>query len=147
LGHRYDIERASDLHMEWCRALMKRADLGTSHRAAPQMRAVMHELRSALLPSSVLAIANALPTLERGIFLEDWHLDYSPVSVESVVAFEARVYQRVKNHHARVHTIVEDVFWVWNEMLEPAKAQIIRQNLPSLLEQLWPDQSAGSSGS
>ena len=75
MGHRYDVERATELHMEWCRALMQRADLGTSHRAAPQMRAVMHELRAALEPSAVLAIANALEGMSRADALSGGEVD------------------------------------------------------------------------
>jgi len=31
LGHPYDIEHASDLHVKWCQALMQRAGLTTTH--------------------------------------------------------------------------------------------------------------------
>ena len=79
MGHPYDVEHATRLHVEWCQALMRRAELTTTHQAGPQMRAVMLELRASLEPAAVLVIANALPALERGIFLEGWSLDYTPI--------------------------------------------------------------------
>ena len=143
MGHPYDVERATDLHMEWCRVLMDRADLGTTHRAAPQMRAVMLELRDCLEPRAVVAIANVLPALERGIFLENWDLEYEVRPVTDAETFKERVYDRVKAHHARSETIVEDVFWVLNKMLEPSRAEVIRRSLPPLLLPLWPQQESG----
>jgi len=94
---------------------MERSGLGTTHRAAPQMRAVMLELRESLDPASVVAVANVLPALERGILLENWTLDYRPRPVLDAATFEARVYERVKDHHAPLDTLVEDVLWVLRE--------------------------------
>lgn len=139
MGHPYDVERATDLHFVWCKALMEKSDLGTSHRAAPQMKAVMHELRRSLEPDDVITVANALPALERGIFLEGWSLHYEPAAIPSQAEFRERVFNRVKGHHARVDTLIEDVFWVWNKMLEPRKAEAIRRVLPAVLADLWPN--------
>lgn len=139
MGHPYDVERATDLHFAWCRALMDKTDLGTSHRAAPQMKAVMHELRRSLKVEDVVTMANALPALERGIFLEGWSLDNEPVEIFSQAEFRERVFERVRAHHARVESLVEDVFWVWRKMLEPRKAEAIRKVLPAVLADLWPD--------
>lgn len=140
MAHPYDVERATDLHLAWCRALMDKSDLGTSHRAAPQMKAVMHELRRSLAPDGVVTVANAFPALERGIFLEGWSLHYVPVEIATDAEFRERVFDRVKAHHARVETLVQDVFWVWSTMLEPRKAEAIRQVLPAALAGLWPQQ-------
>lgn len=137
MGHPFDVERATELHIQWCQALMSRAELGTTHRAAPQMRAVMHELRASLEPDAVIAIANVLPALERGIFLEDWSLKYTPKAVPDAATFSARVYDRVKGHHAYSDTLVEDVFWVFDKMLG-AKAATIECHLPPALRPLWP---------
>lgn len=137
MGHPYDVERATDLHNEWCQSLMARSGIGTTHRAAPQMRAVMLELRDSLEPRGVIAIANVLPALERGIFLDDWSLDYTPRAIPDADAFAARVYARVKEHHAPLDTLVGDVFWVLNEKLG-AKSAVIADHLPPALKPLWP---------
>jgi hypothetical protein len=46
------------------------------------------------------------------------------------------VYERVKAHHARVPSLVEDVFWLWNEKLGK-KAATVRECLPPVLRSLW----------
>lgn len=137
MAHPYDIERASDLHVEWCRELAERMDVRTTHQSGPQMRAVMHELRKVLPPENVLEVANQLPALERGIFLEGWRLDEGPVALVSVEEFAEKVYSRVQAHHFRVPSLVGDVFWLWNRKLEPEKARRILRCLPEPLADLW----------
>lgn len=139
MGHPYDVEHASALHVEWCRALLERTGLTTTHQTGPQMKAVMHELRASLEPRAVLAIANALPALERGIFLEGWTLDTPPDPPESPAAFHARIYERVKGHHSPPASIAADVFWLWRRELPPERAEVIRRNLPPALAPLWRD--------
>jgi uncharacterized protein (DUF2267 family) len=139
LGHPYDVEHATDLHIEWCKALMKRAGLTTTHQAGPQMRAVMLELRRSLRPKAVVAIANVLPALERGIFLEDWDLDQPPDPPRDADEFFERIYARVKAHHAPVPSIASDVFWVLQNELGAGEAEAVRNNLPASLAPLWPD--------
>ncbi len=147
MGHPIDVERASQMHTEWCVELAKRAGLVTTHQAGPQMRAVMLELRQALEPNAVLAIANVLPALERGIFLEEWSLDYTPKKVLDAEKFFGQVYERLKAHHSPPRTIVSDVFWLLQTKLSPNKAGIIRDRLPEPLANLWPASGNEFSGS
>lgn len=137
MAHPYDIERASDLHVEWCRDLAERMGVRTTHQSGPQMRAVMHELRRSLPPQKVVEIANQFPALERGIFLENWSLNESRQEVTSAEEFADRVYGRVKAHHFRVPSLVGDVFWLWNTKLSPLKAEAIFHCLPPPLAVLW----------
>ena len=140
MAHPYDVGHASRLHVEWCRALAERMDVRTTHQSGPQMRAVMLELRRSLPAKMVVAIANQLPALERGILLENWRLDEGPVVLDSAAEFRDRVHERVKAHHFRVESLVEDVFWLWNEKLERSRAETIRASLPEVLQPLWPSQ-------
>ena len=96
MGHPFDVEHATRLHVEWSVALAERAGLTTTHQAAPQMRAVMMELRDSLAPEAVLTVANALPALERGIFLEGWSLDYTPRPPASAASCAAASMPRAK---------------------------------------------------
>jgi uncharacterized protein (DUF2267 family) len=137
MGHPIDVERASEMHVEWCKDLADRMGVVTTHQSGPQMRAVMHELRSSIPPGAVLRIANALPALERGIFIEGWSLTDDRHNVRDAKEFSDRVYDRVKGHHARVPSLVEDVFWLWNNKLGAERAAIIRDCLPSSLRPLW----------
>ena len=139
MGHPYDVEHASDLHVKWCQALMQREGLATTHQAGPQIRAVMLELRRSLTPDAVVAIANALPALERGIFLEDWDLHQKADPPRDPAEFFDRIYERIKGHHAPVPSIASDVFWVLQNELGLAEAEVVRQNLPASLAGLWPN--------
>ena len=134
----FDVEHASRLHVEWCRDLAARMDVRTTHQSGPQMRAVMHELRRSLPIEDVIVIANQFPALERGVFLQDWRLDEGPVDVPDADAFRERAYERVTAHHFSVRSLVEDVFWLWNEKLDPLKAAEISESLPEVLKPLWP---------
>ena len=138
MGHPHDVEHATRLHVEWCQALIRRAGLTTTHQAGPQMRAVMLELRASLEPAAVLVIANALPALERGIFLDGWSLDYRPDPPRSAAEFHDRIYQRVKGHHTPPESIAADVFWLWDEKLGAREAEAIAGVLPEPLASLWP---------
>ena len=138
MAHPYDVEHASRLHVGWCRSLAERMDVRTTHQSGPQMRAVMHELRRSLTTEKVIAVANQLPALERGILLQDWRLDEGPVPLDSAAQFRDRVHDRVKAHHFRVESLVEDVFWLWNEKLQSSNADTIRASLPEVLQPLWP---------
>ena len=139
MAHPADIAQASERHVEWCRALAARMGVATTHQSAPQMRAVMHELRRSLAPDETLKVANVLPALERGIFLEGWSLDQAPVPIPDAKDFAARVYDRVKAHHFLVPTLVSDVFWLWQTKLPEKDAKTIRKCLPPALATLWDD--------
>lgn len=142
MAHPYDVEHASRLHVEWRRDLAARMDVRTTHQSGPQMRAVMHELRRSLPVENVIVIANQFPALERGIFLQDWRLDEGPINLLDADTFRERVYERVKAHHFGVPSLVEDVFWLWNEKLETDKAARLTASLPDALKSLWPDSRA-----
>ena len=139
MGHPYDVEHATRLHVEWCRDLIDRTGLTTTNQTEPLMRAVMFELRRSIAPEAVIEIANAFPALERGILLADWTLDYEPDPPPSAEVFHQRVYEKVKGHHSPPESLTADVFWLWAQKLPAKKAQTVRNSLPSALVSLWPD--------
>ncbi|MGZ3171765.1 MAG: DUF2267 domain-containing protein [Croceibacterium sp.] len=137
MAHPFDVERASELHIEWCQDLARRLALTTTHQSGPQMQAVMRELRRLLTPQCVVQVANAFPALERGIFLEGWDLGEEVVGVDSAREFKDRVYTRVAGHHARIEDLVEQVFALWHDRLG-VRSEAIRKCLPPPLAELWP---------
>ncbi len=136
-----DVERATELYREWLTALKTEANLQTHNQSQAMMRAVMHRLRRALAPDQVLQVANALPALPRGIFIEGWSLDETRESAETAESFFRDVHHMLRLHHAPPQTIVRDVFAVWRRFLAPEAARTIRRCLPSALTPLWPDES------
>jgi uncharacterized protein (DUF2267 family) len=135
----YDVEFASQQYQAWLAALKDKASLVTHNQSQAMMRAVMHELRHSLDMRSILTIANALPTLPRGIFIEGWSADDVPEPPMSAEAFRARVAKALEAHHTPPETIVEDVFAVWNENLGKRERVAIAGALPTALQPLWPD--------
>jgi uncharacterized protein (DUF2267 family) len=134
----YDVEFASQQYQAWLSALKAKAALVTHNQSQAMMRAVMHELRRSLDMRSVLTIANALPALPRGIFIEGWSADDVPESPATAEAFQARVAKALESHHTPPETIVEDVFAVWAENLDKQERAAIAGALPTALRPLWP---------
>jgi uncharacterized protein (DUF2267 family) len=134
----YDVEFASQQYQGWLSALKEKASLVTHNQSQAMMRAVMHELRHSLDMRSILVIANALPALPRGIFVEGWLADDVPESPATAEAFLARVVKALESHHTPPATIVGDVFAVWNENLGMRERQQIAGALPEALRRLWP---------
>jgi uncharacterized protein (DUF2267 family) len=133
----YDVVHASKLFQDWLAALKDRALLQTHNQSQAMFRAVLHQMRRHMTTAQVLAFADALPPLPRGIFLEGWR-PASPVPLASPREFSAEVVQSLSAHHSPPNSIVSDVFGVLAERSEPQNAQLMRQHLPEALRSLWP---------
>jgi uncharacterized protein (DUF2267 family) len=95
-----DVERATERYREWLVALKEEASLATINESQAMMHAVMIQLRKALTQEQVLKMANALPALPRGIFIEGWSLDEKPESRTSADALFQGVHAQIQQHHA-----------------------------------------------
>jgi uncharacterized protein (DUF2267 family) len=98
----------------------------------------MHALRGHMPSDDVLAFANQLPPLPRGIFIENWRPAESARQLASADAFVQEVVDFLSPHHVPPRSIVADVFRVWNEKSPPEKAERMRGLLPDALKALWP---------
>lgn len=143
MAHPYDVAHASELHVAWCRDLAARMGVETTHQSGPQLRAVMLELRDALSAACVFRVADALPALERGIFLEGFRPDRVARTDDDAEAFQERVFQRVRAHHARVPSLLGDVFWLLSRKLACAEAATVFACLPDMLKPFWPTVPVG----
>ncbi len=133
----YEVLQASRLFQEWLTALKERAMLQTHNQSQAMFRAVLHELRRHMSAAQVLAFADALPPLPRGIFIEGWRVgEAAPLA--SAEDFLKAVVARLAPHHAPPDTIVADVFAVLAERSEPFNAATMREQLPGPLKPLWP---------
>lgn len=135
----YDVEFASPHYQQWLGDLKQQASLVTHNQSQAMMRAVMHQLRRTLTPDQVLTVANALPALPRGIFIEGWSLDDDRAVPVSSDEFTAWVADDLKSHHVPPESIVADVFAVWARHLDPRQREAIVACLPASLKALWPE--------
>jgi uncharacterized protein (DUF2267 family) len=138
-----DVKHATERYQEWLAALKDRASLATHNQSQALMRAVMHALRASVSPEAALRIANALPALPRGIFLDGWTLDAPWAPPASAEAFHRDVHDRIREHHTPPPTITADVFAVWARALGPIAAATIHSALPEVLKPLWPTDPDG----
>ena len=133
----YDVVHASRQYQDWLAALKQDASLVTHNQSQAMMRAVMHELRSCLGPDDVLRVANALPALPRGIFLEGWSLADPVRMPASAELFHQGMFDRIKAHHTPPANIVPATFRVWQRFLDPRDAAVIEGCLPDALKPVW----------
>ncbi len=133
-----DVERATELYRDWLIALKRQSALATTNQSQAMMRAVMVQLRRALAPDQVLAVANALPALPRGIFIEGWSLHDQMVVPASADAFLDQVRAQLEARHAPPASLVQDVFAIWHRFLPAPNARTIGACLPPVLQPLWP---------
>lgn len=112
------------------------------HQAFVAMRTVMHVLRDRLAPGGAMRLAAQLPILLRGVFVEGWRPDETPVRTHSAEAFVALVAEGLPSDfpigpdsvtRGVVHTL-------WRRMNGGAMAKV-REELPSDIARLWPDEA------
>lgn len=133
-----DVLYASQLYQDWLTALVDKAGLATHNQAQAMMRAVLVELRRSMAPQAVLAFANALPPLPRGIFIEGWTLGEAHAMPESEAAFFDAVAARLAPHHIPPRSLTRAVLAVLDQGLEPDSAAAVYRLLPDVLKPLSP---------
>ena len=132
-----DVVHASKLFQDMLAAIKARALLATHNQSQAMFRSVMHATRRHMSTEQVLAFADALPPLPRGIFIEGWR-PAEPIPIESGQALLREVTADLAAHHAPPDTIVSDIFAVLAETSDQRDAQAMRDQLPVALKPLWP---------
>jgi uncharacterized protein (DUF2267 family) len=133
-----EILYASEQYQKWLTALKDQAMLATHNQSQAMMRAVMHVLRRYLSTEKVMKIANALPPLPRGIFIEGWHPKDTHMEFSSISEFTNAVANNLSPHQVPPQSIVTDVFKVLADHSERANAEVLRDSLPHKLKPYWP---------
>ena len=133
-----DVEYASQLYQDWLAALKRQGLMETLNQSQAVMRGFMWELRRHMTTDQVLAFADALPALPRGIFLERWR-PAAPEPLASAEAFTAALTRRLSPHTFPPDSVVADVFTVWASHVPARNAALMRDLLPEPLRPLWPE--------
>ncbi|EJN04834.1 DUF2267 domain-containing protein [Phyllobacterium sp. YR531] len=133
-----EIVHASRQFQDWLSALKTRAMFATHNQSFASMRSVMHRLRRYMNTDQVLAFADALPPLPRGLFIEGWR-PCPALDLVSEQQLAREVYDDLTAHHSPPDTIVRDVLTIMAKQLDAHNAKIAGEQLPPVLQPLWPN--------
>lgn len=131
-----DVKYATESIARWQDALKNRAMLATNNITFACLRGVMHELRARLPLSSIAAVGNHLPAVQRGVFYQDW-APADPLPTPDLADFEAALARRLLPHIHMPDGITADVLWLIRTESEPFDAAAIRAELPGPLAVVW----------
>ncbi len=123
----------------WLKALQEEA-ICDRRQAYAAMRAVLHALRDRLSPGGAMRLAAQLPLLLRGVFVEGWRPDDTPVRTHTAEEFVERVAAALPpKFDLDPLTVTRATLRVlWREMnggaIEKARGEV-----PDDIRMLWPD--------
>ncbi len=123
----------------WLEAVQAEVCCGR-HEAYVAMRAVLHALRDRLSPGGAMRLAAQLPLLLKGVFVEGWRPDDTPVRTHTAEAFVKQVADRLPAaFEFDASYVTRAVITVlWKQMHAGAIAKAKRQ-VPADIRELWPD--------
>jgi uncharacterized protein (DUF2267 family) len=110
------------------------------HQAYAGMRAVFHALRDRLSPGGAMRLAAQLPLLLRGVYVEGWRLEDTPIRTHTAAAFIERVaaalppkFDLDPGELTRATLLV-----MWRQM-QGGALEKARDEVPEDIRSLWPD--------
>lgn len=115
------------------------------HQAYAAMRAVMHVLRDRLEPASAMRLAAQLPMLLKGVYVEGWRPDETPVRLRTTGAFVKAVRAALPQNFtpdAEVATRAA-LAVLWSQM-DGGAIEKVRREVPEDLRTLWPEPFGGA---
>jgi len=110
------------------------------HQAYSGMRAVMHALRDRLSPGGAMRVAAQLPLLLRGVFVEGWRPDETPVRTHRAVDFIAHVAEGLPpKFDLDPLTVTRATLLVLWRQTDGGAIEKARDEIPEDIRSLWPD--------
>lgn len=124
---------------EWLKGVEARLPPCDRQQAYGALRAVLHVLRDRLPLTGVLGLSSQLPMLLRGVLLEGWRPMDRPTDVRDQLAFAKAVQDLLPPGFPREGLgVVQAVFALMAERLDPGEIRKLLDYLPSPLRPLWP---------
>ena len=110
------------------------------HQAYVAMRATLHALRDRLSPGGAMRVAAQLPLLLRGVFVEGWRPDETPVRTHRADDFVAQVAAGLPPKFDLDPTNVTraTLLVLWRQM-DGGAIEKARDEIPEDIRSLWPD--------
>jgi len=124
---------------QWLNALEDQINCDR-HQAYVAMRAVMHVLRDRLAPASAMRFAAQLPLLLRGVFVEGWRPDETPVRIHTAAAFVAAVAAALPlNFELNPELATRAALAVLWSRMDGGAMDKVRHEVPEDIRTLWPE--------
>jgi uncharacterized protein (DUF2267 family) len=116
---------------------------GDRHQAYVAMRAVMHVLRDRLEPGSAMRLAAQLPLLLKGVYVEGWRPDETPVRLRTAGAFVEAVRAALpQNFVFDAEAATRAALAVLWSQMDGGAMEKVRREVPDDLRTLWPEAAA-----
>jgi uncharacterized protein (DUF2267 family) len=131
-----EIDGASELFLEWIAELKDRSRLQSNEEGLAAFCSVIQCLRQCMTTAQVLSFADALPPLQRGIFIGGWRPAHELPS-GAATTFLHDVIEHLSPQQVP-DTIVADVFALLAARAGPDKSHLMQAQLPDSLRNLWP---------
>jgi uncharacterized protein (DUF2267 family) len=123
----------------WLASLAEKLGAGERELAFKVLRATLHALRDQLPPDSAAHLADQLPILLRGVYYEGWHPGATPARLRHKEALLQRVRAELPpGVDLPVEGMVQAVFAVIWEKVEPGEVAKLTRMTPAELRDLWP---------
>lgn len=127
---------------QWLKALEAELLIDDRHKAYLALRAVLHALRDRLSPGGAMRLGAQMPMLLRGLYVEGWRPDETPVRTHSVEAFAAKVAEELPPDFGFEPDFLARMVIraLWGQMSGGAMRKA-REEVPEALRALWPDEA------
>ncbi len=124
---------------QWLKALEEQVGCDR-HQAYVAMRAVMHVLRDRLAPGGAMRLAAQLPLLLRGVFVEGWRPDETPVRMHKAAAFVDAVAEALPaNFEINPELATRAALAILWSRMDGGAMDKVRQEVPEDIRTLWPE--------
>ena len=127
---------------QWLKALETELPPCNRHEAYVAMRAVIHALRDRLSPGGAMRLAAQFPLLLRGVYVEGWRPDETPIRTHTADAFIATVAEGLpRDFPLGAEFVTRSVVAVLWRQMRGGAIEKVKEEIPADIRLLWPDEA------
>lgn len=121
----------------WLKSVEAQLQLDNRQQAYSALRAVLHALRDRVPPEVAIKFGAQLPILVRGFYYENWHAAGTPTRERHAEEFADHVSAELPQQFpANPMTVIQGVFEVLWERLDPGEFSKLMEHLPAAIRSL-----------
>ena len=127
---------------QWLKAVEAELYPCDRHQAYMAMRAVIHTLRDRLAPGGAMRLAAQMPMLLRGVFVEGWRPDDTPVRTHTAEGFVHTVAQALPaDFDFDPEIVTRAVLKTLFVRMDGGAMAKVKDEVPADIRRLWPGDS------